>query len=522
MTTHPSQALVRPGVDEPSGQARDHARELVDRLTARGLSASGKPHTGSPAGAMAVSAQRVDLHPYAGRLVVLLPGPHDPGELLWHWPRLYSGHEHTGACWFQPFSPAAAYDDTATMVAAAIEADVRRRHADGEAGVRQVLDRIGQPLHKLVYRQLMVLDELQRGVEDPALLRRLYGIDHLAMRALRGLERIAVLGGARARQLPEPLQLSTVLRQAASQVELFPRVRIPPPGIEVDLPRDAAPEITLLLAELIENATQLSPADVVVTVTPGDPPSAGLRIEIADRGLPMPPDQRATLNRVLADPDSVELREQIITGPIGLLVVARLAERHGVQVRLHPNPGGGTRAVVELPETLLLKPRLPFMSAPQPPTQVITGALEPVAELVRPSRTPSPHTEPAKPSDTIEPAEAPLPRRRGDPHSEARTTSAPETEPGPEPGDGSLPPLPRRPGAHRTVSGPDVTNSPATSSNSTATGADVGPVAAFLQGAHAPDATPPADRATDHAADQNGSDALPAPSPEPRPQASTN
>ncbi|WP_301175522.1 sensor histidine kinase [Actinomadura geliboluensis] len=518
MTNHHLHKPVRPGGDRPSGQAGEHARELVDRLASRGLRASGEPHRGSLAGGIAVAAQRVDVRPYAGRLVVLLPDLRDPRELVWNWPRLYSGHEHTGAHWFQPFGPARAYDAVADKVVAAIDADVRRRRGaakgrallarpGGEAGERQVLDNVGRPLHKLVYRQVVALDAAQRNVEDPALLRRLYEIDHLAMRTLRGLERIAVLGGATARQLPRPMPLPTAMMQATAQVEHYSRVRIPPPGFDVELPRDVAPEITLLLAELIENATRFSPRDTEVVVAAEAVTSAGVRIEIIDRGLSMPQGQRASLNRLLAAPDSADLREQIIGKRIGLLVVARLAERHGVRVVLHPRTGAGTRAVVEVPESLLCWAQLPLLP-PEPAARVITGVLEPEAEPqvavpvpVLSSRTDPEPIESADPAEPIESADALLPRRRT---STAAATEPVPTEPVSAPETDSAaggPPLPQRTGAHRrggshrVVSGPNTISGP---TGPTGAGAGIGAADAFLQGVRVR-ATPAAAQTPDQA-----------------------
>ncbi|MGP4029688.1 sensor histidine kinase [Actinomadura sp. 3N407] len=500
MTSSHPRTRTRPGDD----QLAEHARRLVDRLTGRGLRAVGAPHVGGLPGVMAVAAQRVDVHPYAWRQALLLPAQ-ELDEPFWHWPRPYSGYEDTGARWFQPFCPASAYDDTANEIVAAIDVDLRNRdrrgdagpvqallaRPDGEAGERQVLDNVGRPLHKLVYRQLVALDATQRGVEDPALLRRLYEIDHLAMRTLRGLERIAVLGGAMARQLPEPLPLSTVMRQAAAQVEHYSRVRIPPPGIDVELPRDVAPEITLLLAELIENATRFSPLETDVLLTAAPVPSAGLRIEIADRGLPMPQDQRAALNRLLAEPGSAVLREQIISKRIGLLVVARLAEHHGVRVVLHPRTGGGSQAVVELPEALLLESRLRLLSA-APTARVIRGVLEPAVEpVIVPA--PAQPAQPAKPVEAAGAVDAPLPRRRTKPAAGAEPASAPKTDSA----AGGPPPLPsrggahRRGGSHRAVSNPSATND---STGSNTSGAGIGAAAAFLQGVHDPATEPDADQ----------------------------
>lgn len=368
MTTHQPPASVRVGGDEPSGQAYEHARELAGRLTCRGLRASAAPLVGSPAGAMAVAAQRVDVHPVVGRLVVLLPGPRDPGELYWHWQRPFPGRQW-GARWFQPFRPATEPEAAADAVAGAIDSDVRDRARSAHVGAavpgrgdaafeEQFLTRLGRPLHLLVYRTLALLDSVEREVEDTLLLHELFKIDHLTTRALRGLERQAVLGGATARQVNEALTLAKVMRQAVAQIEHYQRVRVqvPPPHVDADLPGYAGPEITLMLAELVENATKFSPPDSVVRMAVVPAPS-GVGIEITDRGLPMTADTYAALNRLLADPDSVSLRDQIIAGPIGLLVVSKLARRHRIQVALHPAAPEGTRAVVTLPAALLKAPR---------------------------------------------------------------------------------------------------------------------------------------------------------------------
>ncbi|OLT36354.1 hypothetical protein BJF79_31250 [Actinomadura sp. CNU-125] len=321
---------------------------------------------GNPADAVAVSAQRVDVHPHIGRMVVLLPGPCDADSLFWHWQRPYSDRQWMGLHWFQPFHPATEPDRAADVIAAAIDADVRAHarsaHVPTERSdaefEREVLARMGRPLHLLVYRILESLDSVERQVEDTVLLHELFKIDHLTTRTLRGLERLAVLGGATARQVNAPLKLATAMRQAVAQIEHYPRVRVkvPPAQVDADLPGYAGPEITLLLAELVENAAKFSPPDTTVQMAAVPTPS-GVSIEVADKGLPMSADTYATLNRLLATPDTVRLHDQIVAGPIGLLVASRLAQRHRVQVTLYPAEPHGTRAVVALPADLLLRQR---------------------------------------------------------------------------------------------------------------------------------------------------------------------
>ncbi|MEU8804798.1 ATP-binding protein [Spirillospora sp. NPDC048819] len=426
-----SSMVFRPGEQalvEPPEQAREHARELAGRLAKRGLRASDAPDIGTPAGVMTVAAQRVDVHPYVGRLVVLLPSPRDTEALYWHWQRPYSGRRWIGARWFQAFCPATEPNQAADAIVGAIKADMRARsrsahipaaQTGGDAEFeREFLIRAGRPLHLLVYRTLALLDSVEKEVEDTVLLHELFKVDHLTTRTLRGLERLAVLGGTTARKVNAPLKLATVMRQAVAQIEHYRRVRVqvPPPQVVADLPGYAGPEITLLLAELVENATKFSPSDTQVQMA-AVPAPTGVTIEITDQGpLPMSADTYTALNRLLADPGTVSLREQIVAGPIGLLVASRLAQRHGVQVTLHPAEPEGTRATVTLPASLLMASR---SQAPRPqasPAQTRQSAF-PGAELSH-RATPPLRPSPASPSFTppaltAHPASAEPPPRSG-------------------------------------------------------------------------------------------------------------
>ncbi|MDL4815205.1 hypothetical protein [Actinomadura opuntiae] len=119
----------------PDG-AQEYARRLMSRLAALGLRTSGpweSPAPPDPPSPMAVSAQCVQVEPYVGRTVWLLPPPGDPAGdrdagLYWHWQRPRRNRRgHPIARWFQPFCPAADPEKAATAISEAIFADVRRR-----------------------------------------------------------------------------------------------------------------------------------------------------------------------------------------------------------------------------------------------------------------------------------------------------------------------------------------------------------------------------------------------------------
>ncbi|MGH3429009.1 MAG: sensor histidine kinase, partial [Mycobacteriales bacterium] len=108
-------------------------------------------------------------------------------------------------------------------------------------------------------------------------------------------------------------------------------------------------DVVHLIAELAENATVYSPPHTDVRLQTRISRGA-IVIEIHDRGIGIPEDQRNELNERLASPraDNVELSRMM-----GLYVVARLAARHGITVTLTQVTGHGTVAVVTLPATLL-------------------------------------------------------------------------------------------------------------------------------------------------------------------------
>ena len=105
-----------------------------------------------------------------------------------------------------------------------------------------------------------------------------------------------------------------------------------------------------LLAELIENATTLSPPFTQVRVG-GESVANGFAIEIEDRGLGLSPQRMAELNDRLANPPDINPAN---TEQLGLFVVGQLARRHGINVTLRPSPYGGTTAVALIPRVLVV------------------------------------------------------------------------------------------------------------------------------------------------------------------------
>jgi histidine kinase/DNA gyrase B/HSP90-like ATPase len=145
--------------------------------------------------------------------------------------------------------------------------------------------------------------------------------------------------------------LADVVRAALAEIDqpADPRVRLrllAPPAIA----GTAVEDVVRLIAELVENAVVFSPPRAEVQVT-GQPLPGRYALRIEDRGIGMSDEALAKVNRHLADPPLIDFASSPL---IGLLVAGRLAQRHGIRVRLGHAPHGGTDAVVLLPETLLV------------------------------------------------------------------------------------------------------------------------------------------------------------------------
>ncbi|MEU1369881.1 ATP-binding protein [Streptomyces sp. NPDC005803] len=313
-------------------------------------------------------------------------------------------------------------------VAAVVQASRLSEHS-GEDQKVEVFVNLARRLQSLVHREIQLLDELEHQVEDPDLLKGLFHVDHLATRIRRHAENLAVLGGAVSRrQWSNPVTMTEVLRSAIAEVEQYPRVKLVPP-IEGTLRGHAVADVIHLLAELVENATVFSAPQTQVLLRV-QRVTAGLALEVEDRGLGMPGDEQKRMNALLTDPDQVNVARLLQDGRIGLFVVASLARRHGIAVRLQSNIYGGTQAVLVLPQGLL--------GAEEDVSGDAAGA--PAPSLGPVHRPPPPHDTAERRGPAPGPAAAREPERRPYVPQQLRPHQAPPRTPR----QGEGPPLPLR------------------------------------------------------------------------------
>ncbi|MEU4351330.1 ATP-binding protein [Streptomyces sp. NPDC023838] len=370
-------------------------------------------------------------------------------------------------------------------VAAVVQASQLSSSVGNEQKV-EVFVNLARRLQSLVHREIQLLDELENEVEDPELLKGLFHVDHLATRIRRHAENLAVLGGAISRrQWSHPVTMTEVLRSSIAEVEQYPRVKLVPP-IDGTLRGHAVADVIHLLAELVENATLFSAPHTQVLLR-AQLVTAGLAVEVEDRGLGMPVTEQNKMNALLSDPDQVNVAHLLQDGRIGLFVVSALARRHGIAVRLQTNIYGGVQAVLVLPQGLLgadsetvkdgqtaeRQPlpepaRTPLPAHPQPPAGAPQQAPPPAPVPAAAAPMPPPaHRTPGH--DTPLPS---LPRQpqHGETASTHGTTPLPvraahEERPNPaaavpgaqrEPGEVSVPPIPVANGTVRGAGRPDL------------------------------------------------------------------
>jgi signal transduction histidine kinase len=204
----------------------------------------------------------------------------------------------------------------------------------------------------LVERQIRLIDDLEQGEQDPERLGSLFQMDHLATRMRRNSENLLVLAGHEsARRWNQPVPLVDVLRAAVSEIEQYERVTLNvQPGIAVRGP--AVNDVVHLIAELAENATSFSSADTPVNVSGHMLNSGGVLLDITDLGVGMGSEEMAHANWRLDNPPVVDVA---VSRRMGLFVVARLAARHGIRVRLRPATGAGLTALVWLPDEVVVQ-----------------------------------------------------------------------------------------------------------------------------------------------------------------------
>lgn len=292
----------------------------------------------------ALEVARVRLPEAVGRI----RDGQDPGEIE---PLAVDTHEEMGQL-------ARAVDDLhrQALVLATGEAQLRSRVSD-------MFVTLSRRNTSLINQQLALIETLERDEEDPGRLESLFRLDHLASRMRRTADSLLVLAEAPARGGDATgLTVADALQAACAGVQEYERVQLLA-SPEDPVSPSAAADVVHLLTELVDNALAYSPPTAAVLVLPSREGSS-MRIDISDAGLGIPEEDLASLNADLGSggeitPDTARR--------MGLLVVSRLARRHGIKVHLERNERNGTTATVVLPARLLSRAVSPVAPVDGPP-----------------------------------------------------------------------------------------------------------------------------------------------------------
>ncbi|MFE7131742.1 nitrate- and nitrite sensing domain-containing protein [Streptomyces sp. NPDC057638] len=216
--------------------------------------------------------------------------------------------------------------------------------------VNAIFTNLSRRNQSLIEGQLTLITELENSEADPDQLESLFRLDHLATRMRRNGENLLILAGEEpGRDWNQPVPLVDVLRAASSEVESYERIELT--GVpETDIHGRAVTDLVHLLAELLENATTFSSPQTKVRVTATRLPDGRLMIEIHDKGIGLTAEDFADINHKLAHPPTVDVA---VSQRMGLFVVGRLADRHGIRVQLRPSgEQAGTTSLVMLPDAI--------------------------------------------------------------------------------------------------------------------------------------------------------------------------
>ena len=306
-------------------------------------------------------------------------------------------------------------------------------------GVAEMFVTLARRNRSLIDRQLVLIDELESDEEDPAALADFYRLDHMATRMRRNAESLLVLAGSEPpRTWRTPLGIDDVVRAAIGEIEDYRRVDV----LTLETVRfkgAVVADISHLLSELIENAAQFSPPQTRVRVS-GHFHEEGYLLTVSDRGVGIPQSRLAELNHLLEHPPVIGLA---LEPTLGLYVVAMLAKRHGIGVRLVAGAPG-------ISAKLLVPPRLyeqgsvtdqPAVDQPAAVGEAPVNGRHHAARLARTERTTA-EPIPAKPQAQPPAPPQPIPTPRWGPPSPMERSpgvTAPRRQPPPPPAEAKPP-----------------------------------------------------------------------------------
>ncbi|MBF6088061.1 sensor histidine kinase [Nocardia cyriacigeorgica] len=209
-----------------------------------------------------------------------------------------------------------------------------------------------------------VVSAALREHRDDDVYETLIRIDHTVQQMIRQAQSyVIVCGGLPGRRWPAQ-SLTDVVGGAIGRVRDFLRVRSGQLD-RVVISRSVEP-LVHTLAALIDNALRYSPPTSYVDVSFQEG-HHGVTVIVDDAGVRMNAEQMEEARQVLAHERSVDIHQLGPAPKVGFPGIAALARRYGFTVYIDgPNAYGGMRAMVYIPESLLVSPRAPQVGESAP------------------------------------------------------------------------------------------------------------------------------------------------------------
>ncbi|MDN5920811.1 MAG: ATP-binding protein, partial [Pseudonocardia sp.] len=202
----------------------------------------------------------------------------------------------------------------------------------------------------LIDTLLSNLETMERGEDDSHRLDQLYRLDNLAARLRRNAENLRVLVDHDADEDSDAtISVLDTARAAMSSIDQYAKVSIGRMA-SLGVVGFAANDLSRVITELLDNATQHSPPNADVRVSGHLTEQGSVLVRIEDDGIGLPEDRLTELNDRLSHSQRLD---DVAVRHMGLAVVRRLAERHGLRVSLDHRMPNGTTAVVLVPPSLL-------------------------------------------------------------------------------------------------------------------------------------------------------------------------
>ncbi|MEV6427668.1 ATP-binding protein [Nocardia sp. NPDC051463] len=200
-----------------------------------------------------------------------------------------------------------------------------------------------------------VVSAALREHRDDEVYATLTRIDHTVQQMLRQAQSyVIVCGGLPGRRWPAQ-SLTDVVGGATGRVRDYLRVR--PNQLDRVVISRAVEPLVHTLATLLDNALRYSPPTSYVDVSFQEG-HHGVTVIVDDAGVRMNPEQMEEARQVLAHERPVDIHQLGPSPKVGFPGIAALARRYGFTVYIDgPNVYGGMRAMVYIPEALLVAPQ---------------------------------------------------------------------------------------------------------------------------------------------------------------------